>query len=158
MKEIDLHTKIKVYMIEECTNLEKKLIDEAKKATQNSYAPYSEFNVGAALYLENGEIISASNQENASYPQGLCAERNAVFYANSKYPDQKVEAIAIAAFHKGKFTPMPITPCGGCRQVLLETENRFKSPFKIYMIGEDKVYVVDTIKDLLPLSFGDSFF
>jgi len=155
MKEINLSTKITVYPIEECSDIEKKLIEAAKNATLNSYAPYSEFHVGAAALLTNGEIITGNNQENAAYPSGLCAERTAVFYAHSKYPDQKVEAIAIAAWNKGEFTKDVITPCGGCRQVLLEAENRFNSPMKVMMCGNDSVYVVSSIKDLLPLSFGD---
>lgn len=155
MKEIKLSTKIAVYPIEECSDIEKKLIVAAKSATKNSYAPYSEFKVGAAALLANGEIISGNNQENAAYPSGLCAERTAVFYAHSKYPDQKIEAIAITAWNKGDFTKDVITPCGACRQVLLEAENRFNSPMKVLMCSEDTVYVANSLKDLLPLSFGD---
>lgn len=105
--------------------------------------------------LENGEIITGNNQENAAYPSGLCAERTVTFFANANYPDQKIKTIAIAAWSNGKFTKDPITPCGGCRQVLLETENRFKSPMRILMCSEDSVYVLNSVKDLLPLSFGD---
>ena len=155
MREINLSTKIAVYPLEECSDLEKKLIDAAKHATQKSYAPYSNFKVGAALLLENGEIITGNNQENAAYPSGLCAERVAIFYAHSIYPDQNVVAIAIAASANNIFTKDAITPCGGCRQVLLETENRFGSSMKILMYGEDSVYIVNSIKELLPLSFGD---
>jgi cytidine deaminase len=155
MKEINLTTKIAVYLLEECSDIEKKLIETAKSATLKAYAPYSEFLVGAAVLLENGDIIMGNNQENAAYPSGLCAERTAVFFANATQPDQKVEAVAVAAWHKGAFTHDVITPCGACRQVLLEVENRFQSPVKILMYSEDGVYVVSTIKDLLPLSFGD---
>lgn len=155
MKEINLTTKIAVYPIEECTDVEKKLIDAAKKATLDAYAPYSNFLVGAAVLLENGEIIIGNNQENAAYPSGLCAERTAVFSAHSIYPNQKVAMIAIAAWQNGSFTSDAITPCGGCRQVLLEAENRFEAPMRILMYSEEGVYVVDTIKALLPLSFGD---
>lgn len=155
MKEINLTTKIAVYLIDECSDVEKKLINSAKSATENSYVPYSNFRVGAAVLLENGEIITGNNQENAAYPSGLCAERTATFYANATFPDQKIIAIAVAAWNNGKFTSEPITPCGGCRQVLLETENRFKSPMKILMFSENYVYVMDSIRDLLPLSFGD---
>ena len=122
MREINLSTKITDYPLEECSEIEKKLINAAKHATEKSYAPYSNFKVGAALLLENGEIITGNNQENAAYPSGLCAERVATFYANSVYPNEKVVAIAIAAWSNGKFTDDVITPCGGCRQVLLETE------------------------------------
>ncbi|NMB05084.1 MAG: cytidine deaminase [Bacteroidales bacterium] len=155
VKEINLSTKIAVYPLEECTETEKKLIEAAKKATEKAYAPYSGFSVGAALLLENGEIVSGNNQENAAYPSGLCAERTTVFYANANFPEEKVIAIAIAANHKGSFTEDVITPCGACRQVLLETENRFHSPMKVLMYSEKGVYVMESIRDLLPLSFGD---
>lgn len=155
MKEINLTTKIRVYLLDECSEIEKKLIDAAKSATKNAYAIYSEFRVGAALLLENGEIITGNNQENAAYPSGICAERTAVFFANANHPDQKAMAIAVAAYHKGRFTKDVITPCGACRQVLLEVENRYKTPMKILMYSDEGVYVVDSIKDLLPLSFGD---
>lgn len=155
VKEINLSTKIAVYPLEECTETEKKLIEAAKKATEKAYAPYSGFSVGAALLLENGEIVSGNNQENAAYPSGLCAERTTVFYANANFPEEKVIAIAIAANHKGSFTEDVITPCGACRQVLLETENRFHTPMKVLMYSEKGVYVMESIRDLLPLSFGD---
>ncbi|MEA4979851.1 MAG: cytidine deaminase, partial [Petrimonas sp.] len=106
--------------------------------------------------LENGEIITGNNQENAAYPSGLCAERTAVFFANANYPDQKIVAIAVAAYNNGNFTKDVITPCGACRQVLLEVETRYKNPMKILMYSEEEIYVVDSIKDLLPLSFGDA--
>lgn len=155
MREINLSTKIAVYPLEECSDIEKKLIAAAKHATEKSYAPYSNFKVGAALLLENGEIVTGNNQENAAYPSGLCAERVTIFYANSVYPDQKIEAIAIAAWANNTFTKDAITPCGGCRQVLLEAENRFSAPMRILMYSEEGIYVVNTIKTLLPLSFGD---
>lgn len=155
MKEINLTTKITVYRLDECSEVEKKLIEVAKAATKNAYAPYSEFKVGAAVLLENGKIISGNNQENAAYPSGLCAERTVVFYTNANFPEQKIKAIAVAAYHKEKFTKDVVTPCGACRQVLLETENRFKSPIKILMYSENGIYVLNSIKDILPLSFGD---
>ncbi|HHV84720.1 MAG TPA: cytidine deaminase [Petrimonas sp.] len=156
MKEINLTTKISVYLLDECTEAEKKLIERAKQATKNAYARYSNFKVGAALLLENGEIITGNNQENAAYPSGLCAERTAVFFANANYPDRKIVALAVAACSNGKFTKEVITPCGACRQVLLEVEARYKTPMKILMYSEEGIYVVDSIKDLLPLSFGDA--
>jgi cytidine deaminase len=155
MKEINLTTKIGVYLLEECSNIEKKLIEAAKNATKRAYAPYSGFSVGAAVLLGNGEIISGNNQENAAYPSGLCAERTTLFFANASFPDQTIEAIAIAAWHKGTFTTDAITPCGACRQVLLETENRFGTPMRVLMCGEEGIYVVHSVKELLPLSFGD---
>lgn len=155
MREINLTTKIAVYLLEECSEVEKKLIDAAKNATQKAYAPYSQFRVGAAVLLENGEVIAGNNQENAAYPSGLCAERTALFFANASRPDQKVVSIAIAAWHNGQFTRDVITPCGACRQVLLEVENRFHSSVKILMSSEDGIYATSSARELLPLSFGD---
>lgn len=155
MKEINLTTKISVYPLEECSEIEKKLIEEAKKSALNAYARYSGFHVGAALLLEDGQIITGNNQENAAYPSGLCAERTAVFFANANYPEEKVIMLAVAAFYKGKFTKEVITPCGACRQVLLEVENRYSTPMRILMYSEEGVYVVNSIRDLLPLCFGD---
>lgn len=155
MKKINLTAKITVYTLQECTNEEKKLIEAAKKSTLNAYAPYSGFHVGAALLLENGEIITGNNQENAAYPSGLCAERTAIFYANACFPDQPIKAVAIAANYKSSFTKKVITPCGACRQVILEVENRYKKPVKIMMYGKNEVYMVETIHDLLPLSFDE---
>ena len=154
MKQINLTTKITVYSYEECTEIEKKLIDAAKHATSNAYAPYSHFSVGASLLLENGKIITGSNQENAAYPSGLCAERTAVFYANAQYPDQKIEAMAVAAFYNGEFTNDIISPCGSCRQVLLEVESRFDSHVKIMLFNSpNEVYVAESMSSLMPLSF-----
>ncbi|NLA62805.1 MAG: cytidine deaminase [Bacteroidales bacterium] len=153
MKQINLTTKITVYSYDECTEAEKSLIDAAKEATSNAYAPYSNFHVGAALLLENGEIVTGNNQENAAYPSGLCAERTAVFYANAKYPDQKIEAIAVAAFYNGQFTDDLISPCGSCRQVLLEVESRYNSPVKILLYKKGEVYMADSMSSLMPLSF-----
>lgn len=154
MKQIDLITKITVYSYEECTEIEKKLIDAAKQATSNAYAPYSKFHVGAALQLENGKIITGNNQENAAYPSGMCAERTAVFYANAQYPDQKIEAIAVAAHYNGDFTEDITSPCGSCRQVLLEVESRFDSPVKILMYNKKgEIYVAESMSSLMPLSF-----
>ena len=154
MKQINLITKITVYSYEECTEIEKKLIDAAKQATFNAYAPYSKFHVGAALQLENGKIITGNNQENAAYPSGLCAERTAVFYANAQYPYQKIKAIAVAAYYNGDFTNDLVSPCGSCRQVLLEVESRYNSPVKILMYNKNnEVYVAESMSSLMPLSF-----
>lgn len=153
MKQINLTTKISVYTYDECSEIEKSLIDAAKEATSNAYAPYSHFHVGAALLLENGEIITGNNQENAAYPSGLCAERTAVFYANAQYPDQKIEAMAVAAFYNGQFTTDLVSPCGSCRQVLLEVESRFNSPVKILLFKNGEVYMADSMSSLMPLSF-----
>lgn len=143
--------------LEEMPEDEAMLVVRAKAATQNAYSPYSNFCVGAAIHLADGTIIEGSNQENAAYPSGLCAERVAMFYANSKYPDIPVKTIAIAAYSNGDFTNFPVPPCGSCRQVLLETETRYKLPMKIIMFGKDKIVVVNNAKQLLPLNFDQTF-
>ena len=124
--------------------------------TQHSYAPYSKFKVGAAALLANGAIVTGSNQENAAYPSGLCAERTTLFYANSQYPDQAVLTLAIAARTEQDFIDNPIPPCGACRQVILETETRYKHPVRILLYGKKEIYLIKGIRDLLPLSFDGS--
>ncbi len=156
MIERKIVTSVLVYAYEELSAEYKQLADEAKKATQNSYAPYSKFNVGAAVLLENGEIVTGTNQENAAYPSGLCAERVTMFYANSKYPNVAPRAIAIATFADGDFLEEPITPCGACRQVLLETEVRYGKDMDVLLYGRKGVYVLSNVKCLLPLSFDKS--
>ncbi len=131
------------------------LIEKAKEAAKNSYSPYSTFKVGAAVLLENNEIIQGSNQENAAYPSGLCAERVALFYANSKFPEVKVKTIAITALMNNKFIDEPVPPCGSCRQVMLETEIRFNSPIKVILSGNKKIQIIENIKQLLPLDFSN---
>lgn len=154
MKVKDIIAKIQVYSFEECDPDKKKLIEAAKNATKSSYAPYSKFHVGAAILLENGEIITGSNQENAAYPTTLCAERTAIFYANAQNPDIPVKTVAVAAFTNGDFTEEACSPCGSCRQVISEVENRFDKPISIIMYGKKHIYEVSTIQSLLPLSFG----
>lgn len=153
MKDFTISTKIQVYSLEESNEATKKLIDKAKEATQTSYAPYSNYHVGAAVLLEDGQIVSGSNQENAAYPSGLCAERTTLFYANASNPNQSVKAIAIIAHHDGDFVKDVCTPCGSCRQVIAEIESRYDSPIRIIMCSKNTVYEVDSIKALLPLSF-----
>lgn len=156
MENRNITTKIIVCSYEELTEVEKKLIDAAKEASNRSYAPYSRFQVGAAVRLAGGVLVSGSNQENAAYPSGICAERTTLFYANSQYPDRAVEALAIAAQTGGEFIEHPTAPCGACRQVILETEERYRYPIRIYLYGTDEVYIVDSIRGLLPLCFGKS--
>lgn len=134
---------------------DKELLDVAIEATRNSYAPYSRFNVGAAVRLANGEIISASNQENAAYPSGLCAERVAIFYANSRFPDVKVEALAVTASVNGDICDNPTYPCGACRQVLAETEQRSGNNIRIIIGGEKITQVIDSVEGLLPFVFDN---
>jgi cytidine deaminase len=129
------------------------LLHAATEATKNAYAPYSKFNVGAAVLLDNGEVVRGSNQENAASPSGLCAERVAVFYAGAHYPNVAIKAIAVNSTVDGKENCKPVYPCGECRQVLLECENRFGKPIKVIMGSASKIHVVNSVRDLLPLSF-----
>ena len=155
MKEFNINTKIRVYTIDECSQIEKNLIEAAKTSCMNAYVPYSNFHVGAAVLFEDGEIMSGNNQENAAYPSGTCAERTTLFFANANFPNRKIVAMSVAAFYKGRFTKDVITPCGACRQVILEVENRFKTPIKLYLYSDEEIYVLDSIKDILPLNFGE---
>lgn len=145
--------KVDVLSLDELTSEERMLVACAKDATVGSYSPYSKFAVGAALLLANGEVVKGSNQENVSYPCGLCAERTALFYANAAYPDQAVKVLAIAAQNSAGFLPSPITPCGACRQALLETENRFGEKMKVILYGTERIYRVESVASLLPLQF-----
>ena len=154
MNTVNITAKIRVCIYDELKEEEKKLIAEAKKAALDAYSPYSQFRVGAAILLKGGIIISGNNQENAAYPSGLCAERVALFYANAHYPDLPVEAIAITSYSNGKYTDEPVSPCGACRQVIWEAQNRYKQPVKLYLSGENKVYIIEQIGDLLPLAFA----
>ncbi len=158
MKKTQINISIEEYQyLEELTDIDKELVNRAKEATKSAYAPYSKFNVGAAVLLDNGEIITGTNQENSAYPSGLCAERVAIFYANSKYPNQAVSTIVVCAFYRGQFTPLPTPPCGSCRQVLLETETRFKKPIRVILYGSEKILIIPKSEDLLPLCFtGDN--
>jgi len=154
MKKLNITAKVQIYNYNELQSEEKKLIDCAKDACTRAYAPYSQFQVGAAVLLANGEIVAGSNQENVAFPSGLCAERTALFYANSQYPEQAVKSLAVAAYTQGDFIDHPISPCGACRQVILETEIRFKSPVRIYLYGKSEIYVIEGIGNLLPLAFN----
>lgn len=154
MKSFELVSKVKVYAFEDYTETHRQLIEAARKAVNTSYSPYSHYRVGAAVLLENGIIISGSNQENAAYPSGLCAERTALFYANSQYPDVPVKAIAIIACNNEDFTEDVCTPCGSCRQVLAEIETRYGQKIRILMCSKKQVYEVDSVEALLPFSFN----
>lgn len=130
------------------------LIQKAKEAAETAYAPYSKFNVGAAVLLENGEIIQGNNQENAAYPSGLCAERVAIFYANSKYPNIPIKAIAVTANTEEGFITEPIPPCGSCLQVMLESEKRFDKTIEVLLYGQSKITVASSIQQFLPVNFN----
>lgn len=157
MKEIAITSTFYVYQYEELSIEDKELIDAAKKATETSYAPYSNFRVGAAVRLKDNTIVCGSNQENAAFPSGICAERTALFYANANHPNQPVIEMAVAAFNNGVFLSAPIPPCGACRQVILGVEERYKQNIRILLYGEDGIYVTHSAKALLPLQFmGDT--
>lgn len=139
----------------ELSDEDRRLVAAAKQATFTSYSPYSHFSVGAAVKMENGEILCGSNQENASFTTGTCAERTTIFYATAKYPEVGVSAIAIAARKgDGEYTGAPISPCGACRQVLAEIEHRFGKPFRVILYGKHEIYILDSIADLLPFQFN----
>ncbi len=158
MKTLQLHIPVKVFAYEELGEADRQLIDAARQATYRSYAPYSRFCVGAAARLADGTVVSGSNQENAASPSSLCAERTTLFYANSRYPDQAVDTLAIAARHaEGGFLQKPISPCGACRQVMLETETRFDHPMRVLLYGTEGIYELRGVESLLPFSFtGES--
>ena len=135
---------------------EQALVQKAIDATNNSYARYSNFHVGAACLLENGNIVIGANQENAAFPSGLCAERTAIFAAQANHPDQPITTLAIAARNANGLLKSPISPCGACRQVVLEIEDRYQRPVRILLYGTEGIYVFKSIKDLLPFSFVDA--
>ncbi|HKK82462.1 MAG TPA: cytidine deaminase [Prolixibacteraceae bacterium] len=145
---------IELSSIDELTTSDAYLVAKAREVTNNAWAPYSKFFVGAAVELANGKIITGNNQENAAYPSGLCAERVALFAANANYPNSPVKTIAITAFNKNGQTKTPVKPCGSCRQAILESELRFEHPIRLILDGEDNIHIIESIKSLLPLSFG----
>ncbi|MDO5978112.1 cytidine deaminase [Flavivirga spongiicola] len=158
MKEIKIETTLYIYQgLDELPKEIILLMQKAFGARENAYAPYSSFNVGAALLLDNGEIITGSNQENASYPSGLCAERTAIYYAGSQYPKAKIIRMAISAGSKNNQTTKPIPPCGACRQAIAEYEVKQDTPIEIYFMGETgKVAKSNSLANLLPLVFDKS--
>jgi cytidine deaminase len=132
---------------------EQRMISKAKSASKKAYAPYSGFHVGAAVLLENGEIFCGSNQENAAFPSGICAERTALASAASVFPDVPVKTLVITAWTNGKFVGLPISPCGSCRQVILQTQRRYSKEIRLILYAEEKIYILDNAADLLPLPF-----
>jgi len=156
MRQLDIHPVICECQMEELTATEQQLLTKAIDATDSSYAKYSHFHVGAALLLANGVVLPGCNQENAAFPAGICAERSAIFAAGAQYPDVAPEMLAIAARDAtGELTEEPVSPCGTCRQVLIETETRYAKPLRILLYGRKCVYVMDGIRQLMPLSFSD---
>jgi cytidine deaminase len=152
MKEIRIETKIEVISVDELFPLDAELMNKAVCAAKDAYASYSGFHVGVAIMLANGKIIIGNNQENAAYPSGLCAERVALFSAGAQYPDIPVRDMAIVALKDGKIRKY-ISPCGACRQVMVEFEKRGKVPMRIMLCGADEVQIISSAKELLPLAF-----
>ena len=130
------------------------LLMEAKEAALNAYAPYSGFNVGVSIRLASGAIVKGTNVENAASPAGICAERNALANCISNHPGDNPVAIAVAAIKQNEFTGDPVPPCGNCRQVIVEEELRNSKPIKMILSGKNKIQVIDSCSDLLPLQFN----
>ena len=132
---------------------DRELAQAAVEATAQAYAPYSKFNVGAAVLFEDGVIVKGANQENAAYPSGLCAERTALFYASASRPDKAMVAIAIAAGQDGHLCETPATPCGACRQVMAQYQLKSGLPMRVLLVGAHKIWRFEKVDDLLPLIF-----
>lgn len=156
MKEIHITTTFEVFQsVADLSENIQTLMQQAIAIRKNAYAPYSHFRVGAAILLDNGKIVLGSNQENAAYPSGLCAERVAIYQAGAIYPDAKILTIAITAASDSNPTLSPIPPCGSCRQSIAEYEFKQDTPIQIYFMGESgEVYKSNSINNLLPLSFN----
>jgi cytidine deaminase len=159
MKEITITSQFSVYnSLEELPKDIQDLMSQAVTIRKNAYAPYSKFRVGAALLLDNNNVVLGSNQENAAYPSGLCAERVAIFQAGAIYPNAKILKMAITAASDTNLTSTPIPPCGSCRQSIAEYEIKQETPIEIFFMGETGViYKSDSIKNLLPFMFDKKF-
>lgn len=157
--KLTIAAELEVYnSIKDLSKNEAELLVAAQKMVKTAYAPYSEFHVGAAVLLENGKIVTGNNQENAAYPSGLCAERVAIFYAGAQYPNVAIKAVAVAVKSKSVVISEPLSPCGGCRQVIAEYENKLGKPIRIIMSGEKgQIYIAQSIESLLPLMFSKKY-
>lgn len=140
--------------VDELPQNDANLLNAAIEALNGSYAPYSNFNVGAAVLLDNGVIVKGSNQENIAYPSGLCAERTALFSAHANYPQNKIVSIALTSSQNGLLLATPPFPCGACRQVMAQTQTRNGSPLRIIIGGSDKIFVFNSVESLLPFIFA----
>ena len=155
MKSKKLEINYEELRFEELNGEDQSLIEAAIKATDNSYADYSHFHVGAAVRLSDSTIVIGANQENAAFPSGLCAERTAIFAAQAQDPKLAVEALAIAAKNSDGILSQPVTPCGSCRQVVLQIEERYHHPVEILLYGSQRIFRFHSIRDLLPFCFVD---
>ncbi len=164
MREFEITTLVKEYSFEELPKADRLLVEAARSATRSSLATYSRFHVGAAILMENGDIVKGSNQENAAYPSGTCAERTAAFFASASHPGMAMKKIAIAAWTRldrpeglpweEYFQAMPISPCGACRQALLEYEKLY-GKIEVILYGREKTYIFPSIASLLPFCFTE---
>lgn len=164
MKEFEIRIPVKEYMAEELPEDARRLVEAAKEATRTSYVPYSKFHVGAAILMADGTIVKGSNQENAAYPSGLCAERTTLYYASASHPGVAMKKIAIAAWTQlhleeglpweEYFQSTPISPCGACRQALLEYEALY-GEIEVILYGRDKTIVFPSVASLLPYCFTE---
>ena len=159
MKEINITATFTAFdSLSDLPNDVQSLMHEAVEIRKNAYAPYSNFRVGTAILLDNGKIILGSNQENAAFPSGLCAERVAIYHAGSVYPNAKIVKMAISAASDSNTTDAPIPPCGACRQSIAEYEFKQETPIEIYFMGEiGAIYKSDSLKNLLPFAFDKKF-
>ncbi|MCI9055225.1 MAG: cytidine deaminase [Muribaculaceae bacterium] len=156
MKDIQITVPVTEYAYGELTDAQRGLVDLARQYTFNSYSPYSHFSVGAAIRLDNGEVVCGANQENAAFPSGTCAERSACYSAGALFPGAKFESIAIAARGvDGEPTVAPCAPCGACRQALLEYEVLAGHDVEVLLVGRDVIYRLPSVKSLLPLAFTE---
>lgn len=154
MKQINIHSTITILTEQELTTIELDLKNQAFEARSKAYAPYSKFTVGAALLLDNGVVVKGSNQENAAYPSGLCAERVAIYYAGANYPDAKIVKMFITASPQDRDLELPIPPCGSCRQAIAEYEFKQDVSIEIFFMGaKGDIYKSDSLKNLLPFVF-----
>lgn len=155
MKEMQIMIPVRVCAYDELDAADRALVDAARRATDGSYAPYSHFHVGAAILLADGTVVTGANQENAAFSSGTCAERSALFYAAASHPGVAMRKIAIAArTADGAFQALPISPCGACRQALLEYEHLY-GDMEVILYGADKIYRLPSVGSLLPLSFTE---
>lgn len=138
---------------DELSEQEKALVEEAKRASEKAYAPYSRFHVGAALLLDDGTIVRGANVENAAFPSGTCAERTALSHTVANHPERRVVTIAVTALVNGEITADPVPPCGNCRQMLLEEEFRQAKPIRVILAGAKKILVIKDCASLMPLHF-----
>nr|WP_298671811.1 cytidine deaminase [uncultured Prevotella sp.] len=156
MKNLTLSIPYQSAQLSELSAEDQHLIHSAIEATANSYAHYSHFHVGAAVRIDNGREIIGANQENAAFPSGLCGERTAIFAAQAQFPEHRIVALAVAAKNTEGLLKSPVTPCGQCRQVILEIEDRYKKPVRILLYGTDRILVFNTVRDILPFSFVEA--